>query len=264
MMLTMNGQERMVPAIERALTVMEMLAVSRKGLALSEIARNLALNRSSVYYVLKTLEEHGYVSRPSSRGRYTFTPRLFDLANSSIAGMGIREKAAAVLRQLSEETGLTVHLTILSLNELVILDKFAPRGKTQLPTWVGKRMPVHCTGAGKALLAFRSQKEVEACIARGLIRYNENTIVSGARFRADLELTRHRGYSIDDEEETLGLRCMGAAILEGGQAVAAISVSGSTAQIHEENVEGLGALVRRAAAAISTTLASSVDTPAEK
>ena len=259
----MEGQQRLVPAIERALAVLEMLAASRKGLTLSEIARNLGVNRSSVYYVLKTLERHGYVSRPSARGRYGFTQRLFTLANRSLEGIGIRDKAASFLQQLARDAGMAVHLTILSQNELVILDKSVPPGKAQLPTWIGKRLPIHCTAAGKALLAFQPPEPIEACITRGLIRYNENTIVSAARFRAELERIRLRGYSIDDEEETLGLRCVGAPVLEGSRAVAAISISGTTTQIDEDNVDRLGLLVRQVAESISAALARSPGEPSE-
>lgn len=243
-----------MPAVERALAVLEMLAASRKGLTLSEIARNLDLNRSSIYYVLRTLEQHGYIMRPSARDRYTFTPRLFTLANRSLEGLGIREKGTPFLQRLARETGLTGHLTILSQSELVILDKATPVGKGPLPTWIGKWLPVHCTAAGKALLAFQPEDVIDLCINRGLIRYNENTIVSAKRLRADLERIRIRGYSIDDEEETLGLRCVGAPVLQGSISVAAISLSGTTLEIHEENVDRLGQQVRQAADAISASL----------
>src|SRR5262245_51999453 len=99
----MSGKtEKKAPAVDRALMILEMLASARKGLTLSEISRNLGIGRSSVFYILTSLEQHGYVTRPDPRGRFVFTPKLFDLANTSLVGLGIRQQAAPDLRILME------------------------------------------------------------------------------------------------------------------------------------------------------------------
>ncbi len=247
-----KGEEKLVPAVDRALSVFEMLASSSKGLTLSQIARNLGIARSSTFYVLNTLAARGYVYRNSSRGRYSFTPKLFSLANSSVAGLHVRERAAPFLRTLMQRTALTVHLVVLSQNELVVIDRFAPSQSNQLPTWIGKRLPIHCTGAGKALLAYLPEDQRERLIRQGLIRYNENTIVSPAKLRQELQRVRANGFAVDDEEETIGLRCIGAALFdENQQAVAAISVAGTVEQITDEALHSMARLVVDTAAGIS-------------
>jgi DNA-binding IclR family transcriptional regulator len=247
-----DDAESLVPAIDRALTVFEMLAASNKGLTLSQIARNLGVARSSTFYILNTLAARGYVQRSAARGRYAFTPKLFALANNSVARLQIRERAAPFLRSLMERTGLTVHLTMLSQNELMLIDRYAPAKANQLATWIGKRMPVHCTGAGKALLAYLPPQQVEALIRPGLIRYNENTIVSPAKLRQELHRIRTKGFAVDDEEETIGLRCVGAALLdEAREPVGAISVAGTIEEVNDDALPGLAVDVAATARAIS-------------
>jgi DNA-binding IclR family transcriptional regulator len=243
-----------VASIERALAILEALAASRKGLTLSQLARSLDLARSSAYYILNTLEQCGYICRSSAGRRYTFTTKLFDLAGRSLNELGIREYAAPLLHAIMEKTGLTVHLAAISQNELVIIDKVSPPGTLQLATWVGKRLPLHCTGAGKSLLAYLADEQVERHIKHGLTRYNDNTIATGARLRGELSRVRRNGFAVDDEEETIGLRCIGAPVFDANHVIAAISIAGTTAQINEENIDSLSSLVMTTAANITATL----------
>lgn len=244
-----------VPAVERVLSILEMLASSQRGLTPSQIARNLQLARSSAHYLLVTLERRGYLHRGGERGRYVFTPKLFELANSTLSRLPIRELARPALRTLLEESGLTVHMAIVDQNEAVIVDKAEPP-HLHLPTWIGKRMPLHCTGTGKALMAFLPTQAVDRVVACGLIRYNENTIVSARRLREEMAAIRKVGYALDDEEETMGLRCIGAPILDASyQAIAAISVAGTIQEITPEKLSHLASLVRRAAERVSNEVA---------
>jgi DNA-binding IclR family transcriptional regulator len=235
------GEKRKtVPAIYRALRVLEMLASTKRGLTLSEIARNLEVGRSSAFYILNELELNGYVSRPSPRGRYSFTAKLFSLANSSLIGMGVRQEARPLLQSLHRRTGLTVHLGVLADDEVVIIDKITSASMRPLATWIGKRLPIHCTGIGKALMAHQPSTVVSRFLAHGLIRYNENTIVAPVRFERELERIRSQGFAYDDEEETIGLRCVGAPLLTAeGEASAAFSVAGTIAQFDEEHLPDL-------------------------
>jgi len=244
-----------VHSIERALQMLEVLASSRKGLTLSQVARSLEVARSSAFYILNTLEKSGYVHRGSARGRYTFTPKLFELAARSLTGLGIRERAAPFLRALMDQTGLTVHLAAISQNEVVVIDKIAPAAIQPLATWVGKRLPIHCTGAGKSLMAFLPEEQIEYHIKQGLTRYNDNTIALAGRLREDLSRVRANGFAVDDEEETIGLRCIGVPIFdESNQVVAAVSIAGTTAQINEDNLGRLAGIVKQTGESISASL----------
>ncbi|MFN7993468.1 MAG: IclR family transcriptional regulator [Bryobacteraceae bacterium] len=244
-----------VPALERALTILESLSKSRHGLTLSQLARSLELPKSSVHCLLLTFERHGYLHRDEASGRYRLGLRLCDLANVALSGVMLREQAAPLLVQLRENTQLTTHMAVLEQDEVVLIEKVAPLA-SHVNSWIGKRMDVHCTALGKALTAYLPEEQVEALVRRrGMLRHNDNTIATLKRLKDELEQVRRLGYSIDDEEEEIGVRCIGAPVLNSdGLAVAAISITGSTAQISSETRDGLVAKIRGTAVAIAGQL----------
>jgi DNA-binding IclR family transcriptional regulator len=248
-------RKKVVPAAQRVLAVFELLLTSQRDLTASEIARGLGLARSSAFYIIQTIEECGYIYRSSPRGRYTFTAKFMDLANRSLPCLGVCRTAAPFLRRLMQRTGLTVHLGVLSQNEVVLIDRVAPASGQQMATWVGKRMPIHCTGLGKALMAFLPSEQIEFRIKQGLIRYNDNTIVSAGKLKEELLKTKSRGFALDDEEETVGLRCIGVPLFDQtDQPVAAISVVGTLAQLADDRLDDPVREAKRTAGKISEQL----------
>ena len=241
-----------VPALERALAILEALSKSKHGLTLSQLVRSLVLPKSSVHCLLLTFERHGYLYRDDSTGRYRLGLRLCDLANVALSGVALREQAAPFLNQLRESTRLTTHLAVLEQDEVVLIEKVEPL-TSRVNSWIGKRMDVHCTALGKALTAYLPEDKVEALVRRrGMLRHNDNTIASLKRLKQELEQVRKQGYSIDDEEEEIGVRCLGAPVLSmDQQAVAAISITGTTVQINADTRDALIARLKAAAAAIA-------------
>lgn len=245
-----------VPSLERAISILELLAGSRNGLPLADLARQMELPKSSVHCLLLTLERRGYLHRSTRTNRYLFGARLFTLANMALGGMELRERASPFLLDLSRKTGLTIHLAIFEQNDAVLIDKVEPLGTFKLATWLGKRMDVHCTGVGKALIAYLSEGELDQLIRdTGLPRHNDNTIVSPKKLKDELARVRAVGFSIDDEEDEIGNRCIGAPVFDAtGQVVAAISMSGLISQITEENSTELAEQLRQTALALSCAL----------
>jgi DNA-binding IclR family transcriptional regulator len=245
-----------VPALERALAILELLAASRAGLTLPEIAKELRLPKSSVHCLLVTLERHRYLHRNERTNRYLFGSKLFSLGNMTLAGLELRETAAPLLRTLMERTRLTVHLAILERHEAVLIDKVEPPGIFKLATWLGKRMDVHCTGVGKALIAHLPEEDLNVLVReQGLPRHNDNSLVSVRKLKEELARIRQLGYSTDDEEDEVGLRCIGAPIFDhSGKVAAAISISGTTSQIREDNSSALALELKKTAAAVSGML----------
>ena len=133
---------------------------------------------------------------------------------------------------------MTAHLAILDRDEVAVVAKVDRPGMHRVATWIGKRMDVHCTSLGKCLVAHLPDEEVDRLIGeRGLLRHNENTIVSPARLKKELARTRALGYAMDDEEEEIGVRCIGAPVWDwDGRVVAAVSVAGSTDRINADTI----------------------------
>jgi DNA-binding IclR family transcriptional regulator len=245
-----------VPAVERTLAIFEILSQARLGLTLSELARRMQVPKSSLHCVLLTLERTSYVNRNRRTGRYLLALKLFGIANSALSGLKVREVAEPFLRALMEETQLTIHLAILERSEAVLVERVEPPGLIRLATWVGKRMDVHCTSVGKALAAGLTEEQLNRVIhERPLLRHNDNTIVSVTKLKKELARVKEMGYAVDDEEEEIGLRCIGVPIRDAsGTAVAAISIGGTTGQITESNVGRLAERVKKAAAGIAEAL----------
>jgi DNA-binding IclR family transcriptional regulator len=252
---TSDSRTKSVPAIEKGMLILERLATSQNGLALAELTSELSLPKSSTYGLLLTFERLGYLHRNESTGRYMFGMKILSLANMAMNGLNLRKIATPHIRKLMNKTKLTVHLSIQEQNEAVIIEKADSPYTPKVETWVGKRMGIHCTAAGKALLSDWPEELVDRLVRHGLPRYNDNTIISPRKLKKELEEVRKRGFSVDDEEETIGSRCIGAPIRDPSErVVAAVSVAGYKQQIHHETFQTLVKTVQATADAISTDL----------
>ncbi|HET8546532.1 MAG TPA: IclR family transcriptional regulator [Bryobacteraceae bacterium] len=252
-----------VPALERGLAILEVVAKSRSGLTFSQIARQLDFPKSSIHCMLLTFERAGYLRRSDTTGRYMCGLKLAHIANSALQGVVLREKAGPVLKGLLDRTGLTVHMAILESGSATLIAKVERIGSHKVATWVGKRIDVHCTSLGKCLIAYIPEAELDRLVQQhGLLRHNENTISSLPRLKQELAKIRQAGWALDDEEEEIGIRCIGAPVLgTDGRALAAISVSGTTEEIHIGTMTALAHEVRQAALELSRELGSYSEMP---
>lgn len=245
-----------VPALERGLAILELIAKSKGGLTFSQLARHFEFPKSSVHCLLLTFERQGYLQRDEATGRYMTGQKLVTIANMAIDGIVLREKATPLLRALLAKSGMTVHMAILDRDEVVVVAKVDRPGLQRVATWIGKRVDVHCTSLGKCLIAHLPEEDLDRLVGqRVLLRHNENTIVSPTRLKKELAKTRALGYALDDEEEEIGVRCIGAPVLNWERrVVAAISVAGTTDRISAETCEALADQVKQTALGISRQL----------
>lgn len=250
-----------VPALVRGLAILERIAKSRRGLTFAQLRRHFDFPKSSVHTLLLTFEREGYLQRDTDTGRYITGMKLVNIASVTMDGIVLREKAAPFLHALAAETAMTAHLAILDRDEVAIVAKVDRPGRDRVATWIGKRMDVHCTSLGKCLIAYLPDEDIDRRIGeRGLLRHNENTIVSPLRLKEELARTRAVGYAMDDEEEEIGMRCIGAPIWNwDGHVVAAVSVTGSTSRINPETFEQIAGQVKQTALGISRQLGFSND-----
>jgi len=243
-------------AVERALAILEAAAQRADGLTNSELSRWLGMPKSSASYILRTLERRGYLRRHPETGKYRLGLKILSLGRDVLAGFDIGPLALPVLRALVDRTRLTAHLAILDHGEAVYIGKVDAPGFIKMDTWVGKRMSVHSTSVGKALIAHLPKTEVEAIVrAHGLKKRAPKTITNLSRLLAELEKVRMQGYAVDDEENSLGARCIGAPVFDLlGIVEAAVGISGTTTQVDDANLPKLAELVKEAARKITRQL----------
>jgi DNA-binding IclR family transcriptional regulator len=219
------------------------------------LSRRLALPKSSVHLILRTFERRGYLQKQPTGGRYRFGLKLMSLGHLALDGVELRDEARPILQRLVLATGLTAHLGILERGEVVIIERVDAATPVRVVSFVGRRMKVHSTAVGKALLAFLPPDAQDAQLAHTLEPQNERTIASADDLRRDLEQVRRQGYAVNDQEDELGVRAVGAPILSAeGVAVAAISVVGTTGQLTVDRLAGTGVAVRDAARDISAQM----------
>jgi DNA-binding IclR family transcriptional regulator len=250
----MQVSSSFVPAIDRALTVIELLGQTNNGFSVSDVSRRLGFPKSSTFMILTTLARRGYVERNERTKKFRFGLKLISVARASIDGLQLCQEARPFLISLMQKTGLTVHMAVLDGDEAVIVDKIDVPGPARITTtWVGRRISPHASGIGKALLAFLPEEELNRRFRSKVPwRYNNRTICSLDRLKKNLANIRNLGYSVSDQESQVGYRGVGAPVFDSeGKCVAAISLDGSTGHILLDSVSMLGSDVKRYASAIS-------------
>jgi IclR family acetate operon transcriptional repressor len=257
-LFTSDPSERkyIVPAVERAVIILQLLAHEPDGLTISQITHRLAVPKSTVFTILTTLKQYRLVERVEETGQFRLGMELFTLGSTVVERLNVRATAYPVLKRLAQQTGLTTHLGIIDRGEVIYIEKIEGQGPIKISSAVGRRMGVHCTALGKAMLAQLPQSELQLILDRSdLPQRTPNTLNSVELLRADLARTQERGYSFDDEENELGIRCLGAPIYNHRHEVScALSASGPRDRITSANIDELARQVREAAQEISQNL----------
>jgi DNA-binding IclR family transcriptional regulator len=253
------SKTRTVPALYNALNLIELLAESKCGLSLIDLTQMCGLSKSTVHYLLVTLERCGYVCKDGRDGRYMAGIKLLGVANAALHNLALRRRTSPYLFSLRMKTGLGVHLAIYEHQEAMVIAKLECTER-HLASWVGKRMDLHCTGIGKAILAHLPEGERDDVIKRyGLAKKNDNTICTRKRLQADLDQIVRVQYALDNEEDELGMRCIGVPIMgQDHHPIAAVSISGTIAQLTPERVPALAVEVRATAESIRGVILGSM------
>lgn len=243
-------------AVERALGMLEAVAQEPDGLSNAEISRKLEIPKSSASYILRTLEKQSYLNRDPQTGKYRVGLKILSLSRGALSGIDVREVALPIMRHLMEKTNLTCHLAILDGPEAVYIEKVEPQGFIRMDTWVGRRMRVHATSVGKALAAYIPQDRLEKILAeRSMEKRTPKTITTVPRLLKELEKVRTLGYAVDDEENNLGARCVGAPVFnQQGMIEASLGLSGTINQVNAQTMPRIVEALKDAARHISMQL----------
>jgi IclR family transcriptional regulator, acetate operon repressor len=244
-----------VNAIEKTLSMMEAVAACDTGSSLAALSARVGVPKPTAHRILQVLADGSYVVT-DGKGSYHAGPALVALAGSVFGALELTRLARSAVLDLRGTTGHTVHLAVRNGDRAIYVDKAEADRPFQMVSRVGMSIPLHCTSIGKAILAGLPPAEALGLLSpAGLERRTTRTLASVEDVLADLENVRERGYSIDDEENELEVRCVGAAIYNGlGDVVGAVSISALTFLLPADKVGETGRAVRAAAATISASL----------
>lgn len=245
-----------VKSVDKACQLIEMVSDHPDGVGITELATQAGMYKSTVHRLLTTLMKRGYIEQEEATGKYKLGYTLLDMGMKLLSSIDLRREALSFLQQLAVESNEVVHLAILDQGEIVYVEKVESQNTIRMHSRVGKRVPVHATGLGKAILAFLPVSETISIIDRyGLPALTEHTITDRATFLKSLEDTRGNGYAIDVEENQLGISCVAAPIWDNNQrVVAACSVSGPSVRITADRMKELMPLVTRTGFQVSERL----------
>jgi IclR family acetate operon transcriptional repressor len=216
-----------IQSVDRALTLLELIASAGGDVGLNELAARADLNPSTCHHLLATLAQRGYVAKAPGR-RYRLGSRMLAFSQACLRQVDLPQRAAPYLEKINEATGETVHLAILQGDELMTVAKRDARHAVRVDAGtVGKSDAAHATATGKAILAWLPETEIERIVsARGLRGFTPNTITTYPALIEELRSVRREGFAMDREEFQPFVVCVGAPIRDlTGAVVGSISAS---------------------------------------
>jgi IclR family KDG regulon transcriptional repressor len=244
-----------VKSLERSLRILEHLAEAGPDLTVPELSHYLAMNKTTIFRLLQTLARHGFVEKVSER-KYRLGMRVFEMGMAVMNSMDLRREALPILERLNEQTRETIHLTIREGFSVIYIDKLSSPEYIVVQSRVGGRSPLHCTGAGKAVMAYLDENEVKRYVRQErLRRFTPNTITDPKELGRELERIRRQGYAIDNEEHYAGIACVAAPIFDHrGIVLASFSIAGPATRINASRLPELIRLTVGASRDISARL----------
>lgn len=227
------------PAVTRAVGLLEELARSQRPLSLTELARSLGLAKSTVANLCSALEGSNMIRRFD--GRWTLGYKVLELGQGFLAGTDIVNEFRRAIVMLPAAAQETLLLAVLDHQDVVYLARHDGSQPVRLASDIGRRLPAVVTALGKAMLASLPPVELDRRLAtiERLPVFTPRSHRSMDALRRDLDSTRERGYSVDDEQNTEGVTCIGVALPGTRQTPTAVSATLLTARLTTELRETL-------------------------
>jgi DNA-binding IclR family transcriptional regulator len=246
----------LINSIIRACNILKCLSKDKTHFKISEVARQLHLDRSATYRVLLSLEKCGLVEKDKKTGEYSLGMAAFEIGNAYSWRMDLIQISKPIMADLALKVQETVHLAVLSDTEIVYVDKVDSPRTLGVMSKIGQRAPVYCTALGKVLLAHQPKEELFRIINETKLKpFTKSTITSKRRLMEELKEVRNRGYALDRREYERDVECIGAPIRNHlGNAIAAVSISGPQRKINTPAERQFIDQVMKAAASISSKM----------
>lgn len=245
-----------IPNLKRGLEVFEVLAKNTDGISLSEISRITGYSKNSIFRIICTLEDCGYVVKNKDQRKIRMSRKLAALGYAAFGESNIVERGMDVIRKMRDELAETAMLGTMLEEDCVLLEQAPGRHPFKFLGEVGMRICFNASAPGKAILAYLPKDEFERRMASmNFKKFNAKTILDKKTLAAELERVRANGYSVDNGEEIEGVNCVGAPVFDAhGYPIAAIWITGPRERIGEERFGEIGAKVRAYADIISARL----------
>jgi DNA-binding IclR family transcriptional regulator len=251
-----NKLDGAVKSAQRALAILELLTQQERPLTFVEIADALGYPRSSVHGLLKTMIDRSWLELNSVTRRYGLGLRNWEAGNAYLRAVQLPERARPYMERVRDALDETVQLAVLDGRYNVYIGKVDGSQRLVLASEIGRRLEAHATGLGKVLLAGLPGEELEARLNGVLLeRFTANTITERDALVRELKEIQERGYALDREEYTIGVRCLAVPVHDhSGRVTASMSVSVPTVRFDLARQEQALTALREAAWSLSAAL----------
>lgn len=234
----------------KALRALEVVGM-HEGQRLAELQEETGYDKATLLRMLGALLQAGFVVKGDD-ATYRLGPAIYRFPTVMPNGSAVREWTRAPLEALVADLGETAHVGERLGHEVVYIDKVEPERSLRMASRLGATVPMHSSSLGKCILAFSEEDLLEAVIEAGLEKRTDATITDPEMLRAEVHSVAKRGYSVDNEENELNVRCVGAPIFAGDEVIAAISVSAPAVRLRLEDLPDVSDRVIAAAREISS------------
>ena len=247
----MDGERYVIPNLRNACRILKLLGQHPHGLKAAEIARNLGIPVTTTLRIMTTLHLDGFARK--HEGRYELGPVLIQLGNAALAGTEIRELALPLLQKLTSQLDETSHLAIPCDDRSLIVaveDSPHPLGAASRPGFLAE---LHCSSTGKIFLSYLHRDRLaEIVVETHPTRRTAQTLTTLNQLKREVQVTLKRGYSVDNEEFNLGVRCLAAPVFDAdGGVMAALGITAATVRFSKERIPEVATKVRAVAAELS-------------
>lgn len=221
-----TGKYRIL-VLEKTFKILGLFADQPKALSIKEMSELLGYSKSTIFRIIKNLEDVAYLEKDPENQKYKLGFGLYYLGTLAESHTLIRRVARPYLERLNEECEETVHLAVIHQGQALYLEKIQSKKVLQVISRIGTKLPCHCSGVGKMLLSALPPEELKQIILeKGLPSFTRNTITDIQNLSRELDSIRQQGYAIDNEEIEAGLKCIAAPIRDPTRGVvAAVSIS---------------------------------------
>jgi DNA-binding IclR family transcriptional regulator len=238
--------------VTKAFQLVELLgAAPPGGVSLAELSGQLGMPKSTAHRYLTSLVSLGLAERDDN-DHFHLGTKVLELAGAYLAKSDLRTEARGVMDELGAQTAETIHLAVPSAGEVVYIAKVESIHPIRMYSHIGARLPMYCTALGKAILPFLPEERRERILSLPFRPRTANTITEPQVMRQELDRIRQQGFAVDDEENEVGVCCVGAPIFDyTTEVVGALSVSGPMSRMSLERCVEIGPLVNESARRVS-------------
>jgi IclR family transcriptional regulator, KDG regulon repressor len=227
-----------IQSVSHCLDVLEQFSGDAEELGVTELSKRLKLHKNNVFRLLATLESRGYIEQNRATENYRLGIRCLQLGQAYVQHMGLLRQARPIMIELVRQARETTYLAVLRRNAVVPVEVVEADRPVRIVSPLGDALPLHCTAAGKAYLAFEQEEDIRSLLADGLPRFTERTVTDRQALLQQLRTVAAAGYAVDLGEHVEDIRAVAAPVRDYARnVVGALAVAAPAARFTPERIE---------------------------